>query len=351
MNNIRQNNYPISIFGGKRDNIVDKTFSLSLSDLSELFNEHHITSTKDTIMYCMCSFATKWESYEPATKSIYLNGQVHKRVDILDENGCSQIGRLAANVRSINSIVLDYDGGETISQVRNRLSGYIHLGYTSYSHRKNNIDRFRVIVPLLDSVTPDFLRKRKKSILEFAGDCDPSTLSVGRAFYIPSCPAEMKNESLSWSCFDGELFDLSKLDVYESMDRVPDITNRSSSNSGMGPILYETMDIVQFVKDRNLYIRSNGNGKHEVICPLSHQHTNEDVTGTVVYEGGMGAWPVFYCSHTHGFSTKDFWRYFKQQEGERCFDDYCEREDVISIESHKAESDEKLISIFGRGFL
>lgn len=64
---------------------------------------------------------------------------------------------------------------------------------------------------------------------------------------------------------------------------------------------YRTLDVVGWFSSRGMYRRHLGHGKHAVVCPWSHEHSNDTWVGdtsTVVWEATEN-WPSFHCSHTH----------------------------------------------------
>ena len=68
-------------------------------------------------------------------------------------------------------------------------------------------------------------------------------------------------------------------------------------------------EIVLALKESGLYQRDLGNGRHRVTCPLWHEHTGDDITGTVYMEANHGGFSQasFVCQHTHGDSMNLDW--------------------------------------------
>lgn len=65
---------------------------------------------------------------------------------------------------------------------------------------------------------------------------------------------------------------------------------------------FSTLDVQGWFAARSAYRRALGGGKHAVVCPWTHEHSNEPGpmdTSTVVWEAQGGAWPSFHCSHAH----------------------------------------------------
>lgn len=119
-----------------------------------------------------------------------------------DNRGEGFIRRCAENVVSVGILILDYDGTLSIRQVREQLRNYRHAGYTSFSHRsagKRGRDCFRVYAPLATPVTPQQLRERSIALKLYFRGADPSSLSISRHFYTPSCNTNLSVLAESWT--------------------------------------------------------------------------------------------------------------------------------------------------------
>ncbi len=70
--------------------------------------------------------------------------------------------------------------------------------------------------------------------------------------------------------------------------------------------------VIASLKERGLYKKSLGSGKHEVTCPWVHEHTDELDTGAAYFEPDE-AFPLggFCCQHSHGekYRTPKFLNY------------------------------------------
>ena len=61
---------------------------------------------------------------------------------------------------------------------------------------------------------------------------------------------------------------------------------------------YRTLDVVGWFSSRDSYRRHLGHGKHAVLCPWSHEHSNEPLefdSSTVIWETAGSNWPSFFC--------------------------------------------------------
>lgn len=102
-------------------------------------------------------------------------------------------------------IVLDYDDGTTIEEVKRDLTNYEFVLYTSHNHKIKG-ERFRVVMPLLKPISIDHWNNRKKNFLKMFSGVDKSTVSCARAFYLPSCPEEYADDAIVYKN-SGIMFD------------------------------------------------------------------------------------------------------------------------------------------------
>jgi len=320
--------HSVYFFENRTDNVVQVQELLSFDELVEMFIEPLIADDKDQMMFTCCYYKSCIDDYRPAMQGIYENGEKIGEREKIGQDGMPLIGRYADNVIQYTCLMLDYDGGFTIPEAIERFIDYVHFGYTSFNHSPE-VNKFRVLIPLKTPIKPDQLKERKKAICKWLGDVDESCLAIGRAFYVPSCSEQNKGLADRWYNDQGKILDWEMFEA-EKHEPVYVKPKTNVSKQGKGKIRPDTMDIVSFMKDRGLYSRPSGQGKHDVICPAWHEHTNGDKTGTVVFEATATEWPRFYCSHTHDFGSSEFWEYFKLLEGKHCFDPYCERETLPS---------------------
>jgi hypothetical protein len=95
--------------------------------------------------------------------------------------------RLAVNVTLMTAQVFDYDRltAEQAAQVIQRVSPFLGLVYTSYSHYAGKGIALRVILPRDD--TPPAWRKHRRALESYIGvPSDPATHDTSRIFYIPA---------------------------------------------------------------------------------------------------------------------------------------------------------------------
>ena len=293
------------------DNIVTEATSLDLSwnEWVEFFSEHQILDKKeDAPLFIAAEFNTK-AGFTPV-------------------QGGTAPARMAVNVERINWVVLDYDGNADLQQTIQALEGIKHLGYTSYRHLYDGVtQKFRIVIPFK---TPCPIREwnaRKHDLLNLFPGTDESTITISRAFYIPSCPSGTIDKAFAWH-LDGDELDWHILESKPPAPLPEPIDITTLIDDGVGPVVWETFDMVQFFKDLGLYKGPAGNGKHNVICP-NRQHTDG---GTVIWQDGVQP-ARFYCAHAK-CQAFNLGQYFKEKTGGYEWKaKYCKREKPRSVEA------------------
>jgi hypothetical protein len=278
------------------DNVVDPNCVLDLtwSEMLEVFSEHVIAETKHSVM-------------------------------LFNTSSFSGDTRTASCVSAVSQMCLDFDSGVSIEQVKEQATGLRYLGYTSYGHLKDGTtEKFRLIVPFVDVCPITEWNRRKHDVLNLFPQVDPSTITVSRIFYMPSCPADRKHLARFWSS-EGELFNWRAL-AQKPEPILPTPIDRSALvTEGAGQVVYESFDAVQFMKDQGLYRKQTGVGKHDVTCPNIHHLDG----GTVIWQDGK-TWPSFYCSH-HKCAGFDFYQHWKEKLGAGWMKPYCARKPELSL--------------------
>jgi hypothetical protein len=242
-----------------------------------------------------------------------------------------EVRRVGENIAAYHGIVLDYDGGPTVGEIRELFEGLEHCGYTSWSHRSKPGDRFRVVVPFDRPCPRAEWERRRAAIREcfyFGHESlrpDSGSLALGRIFYLPSCPPERRDDAEAWH-ERGERFRWDVLDVTLEHVPVPPVPAARRIATGHGRVLFETFDMPRFFKDEGLWVRQVSEDKHDVMCPRVGGHHDG---GTYIrYErdrlDGKEKWR-FHCSHDkcRGFS---FTGHFNNKYGNAFRVPYCERE-------------------------
>lgn len=91
------------------------------------------------------------------------------------------------NVREVFALCLDFDDGETIEEITEKLSGYYGLLHTSRKHTPE-AHRFRVVLPLSRPVSPFEFAALWVRFAPFAGTVDPSPKDASRFWFLSGTP-------------------------------------------------------------------------------------------------------------------------------------------------------------------
>ena len=187
----------------------EKNISTDWRELKgDFISKHDIREEKDGVLFIGASFlSTEDDGAEFVT--------TNDGIAITDDNGDKIVKRVGSNINQYHLLTLDYDDGMTVDEAKEHFSDLEYLGYTSHNHKKDGIEKFRLVFPLTEPVTPDDIRNRKDEILSWAESADKSTLSIGRCFYLPSCPESRLQHAEVW-CDEGKLLDLLSFEVNKS---------------------------------------------------------------------------------------------------------------------------------------
>tara|TARA_R110001599_G_scaffold160195_1_gene347915 strand:+ start:1794 stop:4343 length:2550 start_codon:yes stop_codon:yes gene_type:complete len=198
----------ITIVENIGDNKITDTNVIS-TDWKEIkgdfISKHEVREEKDGLVFIGASFLSNEDDGVELVEN-------NDGVAITDNNGEKIVKRVGSNINQYHLLTLDYDDGMTVDEAKERFSGLEYLGYTSHNHKKESIEKFRLVFPLTEPVSPDDIRNRKNDILHWAESADTSTLSIGRFFYLPSCPEDRLEHAEVW-CNNGKLLDLLSFEV------------------------------------------------------------------------------------------------------------------------------------------
>jgi len=174
----------------------------------DFISKHEVREEKDGIAFIGASFLSNEDDGVEFVEN-------NDGVAITEDNGNKIVKRVGSNIIKYHLLTLDYDDGMKIDEAKERFGELEHLGYTSHNHKKDGIEKFMLVFPLTEPVTPDDIRNRKDDILSWAESADTSTLSIGRFFYLPSCPEDRLEHAEVW-CNNGKLLDLLSFEVNKS---------------------------------------------------------------------------------------------------------------------------------------
>lgn len=188
----------------------------------DFINKHDVREEKDGMAFIGASFLSNEDDGVELLKN-------NDGVAITDNNGDKIVQRLKVNIDLYHLLAIDYDDGMTVDEAKERFDEFEHIGYTTSSHKnewkevvdkkddvetkiKVLLEKFRLVFLLTEPVSPDDISSRKDDILNWAGPADKSTLTIGRMFYLPSCPESRLEHAEVW-CNDGKLLDLLSFEV------------------------------------------------------------------------------------------------------------------------------------------
>lgn len=304
--------FDITYFASKYDNIVEQRDYLTWHEIIDLFSEHRKVKEKNDIGFTMA----KYKHPGPGVKEAKVPGSTD------GSTIPNSVGRYHDNIESINSIVVDYDSGISIKEVRQLLTNVKHLGYTSFSHLQDGeTAKFRVIIPLKSPVSEEFWKLRIQGLLQYFSRCDLTTFSVGRIFYMP-CTALDEDRPVEFWHEEGEYFDFDVIPITVIPVFEPKPLPLTSKDA-TGRVIRGTLNALQLFTQEGLnpVLSDAAEGKYKVTCPNYQTHTKQDKTGTVIWSGVPGKRDGFHCAHS---SCKGKW--FTDLFTQEKLDEYCERE-------------------------
>lgn len=137
-----------------------------------------------------------------------------------------------ANVEHMDLLVIDIDNDPkhadtrpylSFDDAKQALAGLACIFYTSFNHKnpyKHNVDKFRVVLPLLEPVELADVEARKKALSELFPSADPASFTASQPFYVPIAHPD---RAALHRCYqgEGEWFDLLALEATVKPAPVP----------------------------------------------------------------------------------------------------------------------------------
>lgn len=175
--------------------------------------------------------------------------------------------RCNPNVEALFGINLDFDSGKTIkADLTDRLNGYAHLAYTTYSYREEK-QKWRVFIPYLQPIAAAQHALVFSHFQElFQGDIDPHCEAPCQFSYTPSCPPDAADR---FQCFHslGALFDPATLPAtsnhHDDADGDRASAPSSTAQSGMLLRLAEALTFISS-DERKIWIEFGMAIKHDM---------------------------------------------------------------------------------------
>jgi hypothetical protein len=120
----------------------------------------------------------------------------------------THVRRISENLVEMTMLVLDYDGGRPLNQLREIFGKWEYVGYTTLNHREEGKDKARIVLPLATSMSVADFEQLAEVIKAWATDlgADPSTADIGRMFILPAVREEQRHLAQSWH-HEGEFLD------------------------------------------------------------------------------------------------------------------------------------------------
>jgi hypothetical protein len=120
--------------------------------------------------------------------------------------------RLKENVLTVTMLILDYDGGMSLNDAREKFKAYEYVGYTSFRHLKDKgVEKFRLVFPLATPVPAvgkftdcdDLIEgadwyELGEALKEFSGACDPASFRCNQFYYLPIAPKSRVEAAQVW---------------------------------------------------------------------------------------------------------------------------------------------------------
>jgi hypothetical protein len=241
---------------------------------------------------------------------------------------------LKANLRAYDALVVDYDHGCLIDEIKDRYAQFTHCGYTSYNHGKGGTDRFRLIFPLKSPISVDDFRKRNTALQRFFEGADATTFDLNRSFFVPSMNDINYREAHSWQS-SGEWFDWEELEVDKDVaihTPLP-ISRTHSTHKGIG-----SCDILRLFHEHGWLLGKDGTNRYRVRCPEATEHSNGDDTAFIHLQPGSEFEWGFNCFHNHGgvpHRTKWFLDWYQMTFGRAALLKYCDRPQPSEVMAYR----------------
>ncbi|KWH15134.1 hypothetical protein WL98_01920 [Burkholderia multivorans] len=171
----------------------------------------------------------------------------------------------------MSMLIIDFDGRLSIEDAQHRFGEYEHAGYTSLSHRHEDEDRFRMVMPFTNPMPKaEFLRLESGMRRWIDGDghnlADNRTYAVGQVFILPAAHAENAELARAWRNH-GRLLDWR---MFESLCEQAEA--RATSVSGAGEKPANTASTRRLLPDDVLQTKSGSIRVRDIDRKISKVH-------------------------------------------------------------------------------
>jgi hypothetical protein len=281
-------------FHNQYDNLVKSLGEFDWDDICEVFSSHQTRTKKEEV--ALFNFVR----YREVDAD-----QLDDNTGFLPNTGQPVPLRRKINLVQVDALVLDYDGGMTLEEAKQRFAEYDYLAYTSYNHLKDGeTHKFRMIIPI---AVPIPINPRLESLptyaeLEmplglFAGDCDPVVFNPNQMYYVPATHPDRLHLAGSW-VNKGEILDWRTWEIPEQLEVSVDSSSPNRPVVARG--INNTLDPeTEFVTKEGVVKAKDVHKTYQKVCCPFH----EDKSGGKFLNCFDDSGVVFFkCKHCGGFS-------------------------------------------------
>lgn len=283
------------------DNLVNPLGEADWATLCEFFSTHESINQKENVpLFNLVRYLEEFDPDHP-DENMGFSPETRQFVSL----------RRKINLIQVDALVLDYDGGVSIDEAKERFADYEYLGYTSYNHLKDGeTHKFRLIFPI---AVPIPINPRVEQLAvydelavplgEFAGPCDPVVYRPNQHYYIPATHPDRIDQARAWNN-NGKILDWREWEI-------PNQENTKKSSSyyfKQRPGINNQLDPeTEFVTEKGLIIASDVEGIYQKVqCPF-----HDDQKGTEFLKRFEDSGVIyFHCKRCGGYSlepqTTDF---------------------------------------------
>lgn len=111
--------------------------------------------------------------------------------------------RIQPNLIEASLLILDFDGGLPLTEARSRFTQYEHVGYTSFNHGGDGVDKYRLVFPFGVPMPMAEFKRRVESIRRWVeGDgvavADPASYVLNQLFLLPAVRSMDSDNAQTW---------------------------------------------------------------------------------------------------------------------------------------------------------
>jgi|GEM_PF-1875116 len=213
--------------------------------------------------------------------------------------------RKQVNVMCIDSLVLDFDGGLSIQDAKERFKEYAYVAYTSHSHmREGGIEKFRLIIQLTSPIQTHMTVSEngavqrlgdwffvQSSLTDFAKAADPKSFESNTMYFLPSCHPDRQDDYQSWSNA-GAPFDWTQLSRSNPDVSSISLAGAASPAAQRNADLYLSPDDVLSTRHGPIRVGDINRNIDGVVCPF-----HDDTSGGEFVARSPAGRIFLHCKH------------------------------------------------------